>query len=100
MTDLLDQVALDLPAAFFPTGGDGFAIDLTPTGGSAVRCIFDDNSAEGSERGGPTALIQTGDLGTITHGTGLTIDSRAFKVEGIRPVPPGDTLELVLTEVT
>ena len=102
MTDLLDQIDADLDAVFFPTGGSayGFTVDLTPTGGSAIPCIFDDNTVAGDDRAGPRALIRTSDLGAITHGTRVGIDSRSFQVAGRRPQGSGDVLELELEEVT
>lgn len=99
---LLTQIASDLTEVFFPTGGSayGFTVDLTPTGGTAIPCIFDDNTVVGDDRGGPKALIRTADLGAITHGTRVGIDSRTFKVAGRRPEGTGDVLELELEEVT
>ena len=80
--DLLAQLDTDL-AAFFPGDGSGFDSDCIGPDGT-IRGVFTDESYEGG-RDGPHVWIKESDLGTITHGSTLTIASIAFTVDGLRP---------------
>ena len=80
--NLLAQLDTDL-AAFFPGDGTGFDRDLIGPDGT-IRAVFTDESYEGG-RDGPHAWIKESDLGTITHGSSVTIAGIAFTVDGLRP---------------
>lgn len=80
--ELMTQLDTDL-AIWFPGDGTGFDQDVTGPDG-VIRGIYTDESYDGG-RAGPNVWIRESDLGTITHGSTLTIDGRSHTVDGLRP---------------
>lgn len=73
---------------------DEFAVEAV-VGGVAVTSLFDDEYAEEDEMEGhdPRLTCKSADLpSSLTHGTEVSIEDRAFIVRGIRPDGTGVTV--------
>lgn len=80
--DLAAQITADESGVFLPNDGSGFDVGVTGPDG-AIRGAFTDESYEG-DRGGPWCWIRDSDIGTITHGSTVTIGGVVFTVDGLQ----------------
>jgi hypothetical protein len=69
--------------------------ELATVGAAQVRVIFDDahEDALGGlvESTGPTLLARSADVAAVTHGTTISLRSKAYKVTGVQPDGTGTT---------